>query len=119
MHVLFIHQAFPAQFGQLALELNRRYGWQCSFLIQSLSNCPTPSPEMLERLKLHRIPVSAQFRAQKLTPWAQSYGRYMELAQAVCEGVRSLELRPDLVVGHHGLGPTMLLRELLDCPLVD
>ena len=26
MRVLFVHRAFPAQFGQLALELNRRYG---------------------------------------------------------------------------------------------
>src|SRR5580765_5217607 len=114
MHVLFVHQAFPAQFGGLALELHRRYGWQCSFLIQNLSTCPTPAPEMLERLKLHRIPLSDQFRAQKVTPWAQSYGRYLELAQAVYEGVRTLELQPDLVVGHHGLGPTMLLPEILD-----
>ena len=29
MHVLFIHQAFPAQFGRLALELTRAYGWEC------------------------------------------------------------------------------------------
>ena len=54
MHVLFIHQAFPAQFGRLALELTRRYGWKCSFLIEDLSNCPTPTPEMLEKLQLHR-----------------------------------------------------------------
>ena len=48
MNVLFIHDAFPAQFGRLGLELTRRHGWQCSFLVQSLSSCPTPSPEMLE-----------------------------------------------------------------------
>ena len=30
MHILFIHQAFPAQFGRVALELTKRYGWQCN-----------------------------------------------------------------------------------------
>ena len=76
MHVLFIHHAFPAQFGRLALELTKRHGWKCSFLIQDLSNCPLPTPEMLQQLDLHRIPVSAEWRAQKLTPWSQSYTRY-------------------------------------------
>jgi glycosyltransferase involved in cell wall biosynthesis len=118
MHVLFIHQAFPAQFGRLGLELNRRHGWECSFLIQSESNCPTPTHEMLE-LPRHRIPLSPQFKAQKLTPWAQSYGRFLELAHAVAEGVRALPRKPDLVVGHDGLGPTLLLPEVIDCPTID
>ena len=56
MNVLFIHDAFPAQFGRLGLELSRRHGWRCSFLVQSLSSCPTPSREMLETLELHRCP---------------------------------------------------------------
>ena len=43
VNVLFIHDAFPAQFGRLALELTKRHGWHCSFLVQSLSSCPTPS----------------------------------------------------------------------------
>ena len=38
MHMLFLHDAFPAQFGRLGLELKRRHGWKCSFLIQSLSS---------------------------------------------------------------------------------
>jgi glycosyltransferase involved in cell wall biosynthesis len=119
MHVLFIHQAFPAQFGRLALELTKRHGWKCSFLIQDLSNCPLPTPEMLQRLDLHRIPVSAEWRAQKLTPWSQSYTRYLHLCQAVFEGVRARPgLRPDLVVSHEGLGPALFLPEVLSCPIV-
>jgi glycosyltransferase involved in cell wall biosynthesis len=117
---LFIHQAFPAQFGRLGLELTRRYGWRCSFLIQSLSNCPTPSPEMLQRLEVHRIPDSDRLQAQRLTPWAQSYGRYLDLCQAVFDAVQARpELRPDLVVSHDGLGPALLLPEVLTCPIVN
>ena len=50
MDVLFIHQAFPAQFGRLALELTKRYGWRCRFLVKDVTSCPLPSAEMLEKL---------------------------------------------------------------------
>jgi glycosyltransferase involved in cell wall biosynthesis len=44
----------------------------------------------------------------------------MLLAQGVYEAVRSTpELRPDLVVSHGGLAPTLFLRDLLPCPMVD
>ncbi len=120
MHILFVHLAFPAQFGRLGLELHKRYGWKCSYLVQDLSGCPTPSPEMLKSLTIHRIPVPEQFREKKVVPWSQSYVRYLELSRAVFEAVRAQpDLRPDLVVGHDGLGPTLFLRELLDCPLIN
>jgi glycosyltransferase involved in cell wall biosynthesis len=121
MHVLFIHQAFPAQFGRLALELTRRYGWRCEFLIESLSRCPSPTPEMLATLPMQPIPVSEAFRKSGLIPWPQAYGRYLELCQAVFEAVRTRRgPQPDLVVAHGGSGPpTLFLPEVLDCPLVN
>src|SRR5260370_21343310 len=82
MHILFIHRAFPAQFGRLALELTKRYGWKCSFLIDHISRCPEPSGEMLSRLELHQIPLASAFRSQKNLPWAQPFGHYLELCQA-------------------------------------
>ena len=30
MHVLFVHQNFPAQFGHVARRLVREQGWQCT-----------------------------------------------------------------------------------------
>jgi glycosyltransferase involved in cell wall biosynthesis len=120
MHLLFIHQAFPAQFGRVALELVKRHGWRCSFLVEDLSSCPMPTREMLERLDIRRIPLPVS-SSQPETPWPQIYGRWLELCQAVFESVRGqLDLRPDLVVGHGGRGPlTLLLREVLDCPIVN
>jgi glycosyltransferase involved in cell wall biosynthesis len=120
MHILFTHRAFPAQFGQLALELSKRYGWKCSFLIDHISRCPEPSPEMFTRLELHQIALTPAFRSQKNVPWAQSYGHYLELCQAGYEAVRGIpDLHPDLVVGHAGLAPTLFLSELLDCPVIN
>ncbi len=121
MHVLFIHQAFPAQFGRLALELAKTHGWKCSFLIEDLSTCPTPSQEMLRTLDLHRLVIPAGDKDDKPTPWPQIYGKFLGLAKAVYEGVRDRPaLRPDLVVGHGGRGsPTMFLPEVVDCPIIN
>jgi len=119
MHVLFVHRAFPAQFGRLALELTERYGWKCSMLVQHLSKCPSPSPAMLQKLTIRTLPASAA-SPNSGTPWPQQYGSTIQLGQAVFEVVRQTpELWPDLVVGHGGLIPTLFLRGLLNWPTID
>jgi glycosyltransferase involved in cell wall biosynthesis len=119
MHVLFVHRAFPAQFGRLGLELTERYGWKCSFLVQHLSKCPSPSPAMLQKLAIRTLPGSAA-SPNSSTPWPQQYGSTIQLGQAVFEVVRQTpELWPDLVVGHGGLVPTLFLRGLLSWPTID
>ncbi len=120
MNVLFIHDAFPAQFGRLGLELRRRHGWRCGFLVQSLSSCPTPSPEMLQVLELHQMPLALEHRSSDGIPWPQIYGHYLEQCRTVYEAVRDKPgPRPDLVVAHGGRGaPTLMLREVVDCPII-
>src|SRR5262245_5150524 len=120
MHILFIHRAFPAQFGHLGFELHQRYGWQCSFLVENLTACPPPTPEMLANLAIHRLKLPPELASRKLIPWAQHYGRYLQLCAAVADTVRGLpHLRPDLVVCHDGLGPALFLPDLLPCPVVN
>jgi glycosyltransferase involved in cell wall biosynthesis len=119
LSVLFVHRAFPAQFGRLALELTRRHGWQCHFLVEHVSHCPPPSAEMLAALDVRQWSRVAG-RSDADTPWPQLHGAALERARAVFDAVRARpELRPDLVVGHGGLAPTLLLREALACPMVD
>ena len=121
MRVLFLHDAFPAQFGHVALELTRRHGWECHFLVESMSNCPTPSPEMVEKLDVRPYPLSAEYRKRGPNPWPQIYGTFLELCDAAYQAIRARpELKPDLVVAHGGRGaPTALLRDLLDCPIIN
>jgi glycosyltransferase involved in cell wall biosynthesis len=120
MHLLFIHQAFPAQFGRLGLELHERFGWQCTYLVQDYAACPTPTAAMLEKLTVHRLNLPAEYKARKLIPWAQTYGRFLELCAAVYRGMTELpDVKPDLVVCHDGLGPGLFLPDLLSCPVVN
>src|SRR5262245_1438801 len=121
MHILFIHQAFPAQFGRLALELVRRYDWKCSFLVEDLSNCPAPSPEMLDRLDIQRITLRSAVQSNREVPWPQTYGHWLEHCRGVYDAVRQRpDLRPDLVVAHGGRGPLALfLPDVLTCPIVN
>jgi len=121
VHVLFLHDAFPAQFGRLGLELKRRHGWKCSFLVQSLSSCPTPTTEMLQELDLHQLPLTAEHRSKEGIPWPQIFGMYLEQCQSVFNALRARpDLKPDLVVAHGGRGaPTLFLKDLLDCPIIN
>jgi glycosyltransferase involved in cell wall biosynthesis len=121
MHVLFIHQAFPAQFGRLALELTQRFGWKCSFLVEDLSNCPAPSQAMLQQLDIRQIPLPPAVQSNREVPWPQIYGQWLEHCHTTLESVRSRpDLRPDLVVAHGGRGPMALfLPEVLSCPIVN
>jgi glycosyltransferase involved in cell wall biosynthesis len=121
MHVLFLHDAFPAQFGRLGLELKKRHGWKCSFLVQSLSSCPTPTTEMLQELELLQLPLTAEHRSKEGIPWPQIFGMYLEQCESVFKALRARpDLKPDLVVAHGGRGaPTLFLKDLLDCPIIN
>ncbi len=121
MRVLFLHDAFPAQFGHVALDLTRRHGWECHFLVEAVSSCPAPSPEMLRDLDVRSYPLSDDYRKRGPTPWPQIYGRYLDLCEAAFQGIRSRpDLKPDLVVAHGGRGaPTPFLRDALDCPIIN
>jgi glycosyltransferase involved in cell wall biosynthesis len=120
MHVLFLHDAFPAQFGRLGLELVERYGWRCSYLVRNLSRCPEPTPAMLGRLEIHRYAPPPGPDGDSMPPWPRIYGRFVEQCRAVLDAIRSVpDLRPDLVVANGGRGaPTLFVPDALDCPIV-
>lgn len=117
MHVLFLHQMFPGQFGHVGLELTNRYGWKCSFLAERLSGAPWPTEEMVQKLGVYQIPGAPE--KQEREPWNQSFHRFLDLGLRLFEGARASGLRPDLVVAHGSFMPSFVLRELLPCPVVN
>jgi glycosyltransferase involved in cell wall biosynthesis len=112
MHILFVHQNFPAQFGHVAQHLARDYGCQCTCVSQR----PGGTSDGIRLLQ-----YQPQGGATRQTHYCS---RTFENAVAHCHGVyeacrRHPEIRPDLVVGHSGFGSTLFLRELYDCPIVN
>lgn len=112
MHVLFIHQNFPAQFGHIAAYLVRNKGYQCTFVSQQ----PPGRVEGIERIQYQlrggateRTHYSS--RSFENATW-HSHGIYDALAQRP-------DVKPDLIVAHSGFHSTVLLRELYDCPIVN
>jgi glycosyltransferase involved in cell wall biosynthesis len=112
MHVLFIHQNFPAQFGHIAAYLTRQKSFKCTFV----SQLPSGMTEGIERIQYHLRGGATEHthyssRTFENAIW-HSHGVYDALAQRP-------NIKPDLVVAHSGFMTTVLLRELYDCPIIN
>ena len=113
MHVLFVHQNFPAQFGPFAFRLAAA-GHRCTFV----TNRATP-PEVRGVRVLKYDPKGGA------TPGTHYCGRTFENAVWHTAAVHDLlaahpDVRPDLIVGHSGFGSTLFLRDPYpDTPIVN
>jgi glycosyltransferase involved in cell wall biosynthesis len=113
MHVLYVHQNFPAQFGHIARHLVQKLGWECSFV----SETPAGVVDGIQKLQ-YKITGGA-------TKTTHFCSRTFENAVWHTDGVYQAlkarpDLRPDLIVGHSGFGSTLFLSELYpDTPVVN
>jgi len=114
MHVLYVHQNFPAQFGHIAAHLIEKLGWKCSFVSETEAGSVGG---------IRKIKYSTTGGATRHNHFCS---RTFENTVWHCEGVyRALrpmarEFRPDLIVGHSGFGSTLFLRELYpDVPVIN
>jgi glycosyltransferase involved in cell wall biosynthesis len=105
MHVLYVHQNFPAQFGHIAQHLSRALKWRCTFVSQT----PAGNVNGIEKIQY------------KTTGGATKHNHYcsrtFENTVWHCAGVYEAmrarpDIKPDLIVGHSGFGSTLFLREL-------
>jgi glycosyltransferase involved in cell wall biosynthesis len=105
MHVLFVHQNFPAQFGHIARHLIRTLGWSCTFV------STTPAGEVDG---IRKIAYESKGGARETTHYcSRTFENAVWHAHGVYEACRSHpELRPDVIVGHSGFGSTLFLPEL-------
>ncbi len=112
MHVLFVHNNFPAQFGHIARHLVKNKGFQCSFV------CEHPSGEFDG---VQRIQYKAKGGATKATHYcSRTFENATWHAWGVYEAMKARpDVKPDLVVGHSGFGSTLWLADLYDCPIIN
>ncbi|HEY7117885.1 MAG TPA: glycosyltransferase [Tepidisphaeraceae bacterium] len=113
MHILYVHQNFPAQFGHIARHLVQRNGWRCTFV----SETPAGNVEGIEKVQ-YKIAGGA-------TKTTHFCSRTFENAVWHTDGVYQVlkarpDIQPDLIVGHSGFGSTLFLSELYpDTPIVN
>ena len=114
MHVLFVHQNYPAQFGHVAAHLPRGHGYRCTFV----STQPRAAPSAASSGS--STPPAAGPRPGPTTA-ARTFENAVWHADGVYEALKARpDVRPDLIVGHCGFGSTLFLRELYpDVPVVN
>lgn len=112
MHVLFVHQNYPAQFGHIARYLVEAHGFQCTFVSERPAGTDAG---------VRRIQYQVKGGASKQNHYcSRSFENYIWHTHAVYDAMKAAaDVRPDLVVGHSGFGSTLFLRELYDCPILN
>jgi len=113
MHVLFVHQNFPAQFGHVAGHLIQRHQFRCSFVNERRSGA-VGGIECIQ----YKADGGATKENHYLTRTFENTTRH---AYGVYQAVKARpDLKPDLIVGHSGFGSTLFLRELFpDVPIIN
>jgi glycosyltransferase involved in cell wall biosynthesis len=112
MHVLFVHQNYPAQFGQIAAYLAQRNGFRATFASQQ----PPGTFGGVERIQ-----YQVRGGATEATHYcSRSFENAIWHSHALYEALSARpDIKPDLVVGHSGFLTTVLLRELYECPIIN
>jgi glycosyltransferase involved in cell wall biosynthesis len=112
MHVLFIHQNFPAQFGHIASYLAKNHGFRCTFC----SEKPAGISDGIERIQ-YKVKSGATAKNHFCS---RTFENAIWHTHAVFEAMKARpDIKPDLVVGHSGFGSTLFLRDLYNCPIIN
>ena len=113
MHLLFVHQNFPAQFGHIARYLVQKKGFRCTFV----SETPAGNLGGIEKIQ-YKLRGGATVQNHFCS---RTFENTIWHGEAVYQALKDrADVRPDLIVGHSGFGSTIFLRELYgDVPIVN
>ncbi|MDB5320651.1 MAG: glycosyltransferase [Phycisphaerales bacterium] len=113
MHILYVHQNFPAQFGHIARHLVRQPGWRCTFVSETAAG----QVEGIEKIQ-----YKTKGGATKTTHFcSRTFENAVWHTDAVYNALKARpDIQPDLIVGHSGFGSTLFLSEVYpDTPIVN
>lgn len=113
MHVLYVHQNFPAQFGHIARRLSSDKDWKSTFISQT----PGGMAEGIEKIE-----YKLRSGATRQTHFcSRTFENSVWHCDAIYHTLRQRpDIKPDLIVGHSGFGSTLFLRELYgDTPILN
>src|SRR4051812_18228108 len=108
MDALFVHRAYPAQFGHVADYLARERGWRSTFVSEAVEGVSVlelaAAPGRIERVRYAPVGGATQFHSFH----TRGFENAVAHAQGVYDALKARpDLRPDLVVGHSGFGSTI------------
>jgi glycosyltransferase involved in cell wall biosynthesis len=111
MHVLYMHQNFPAQFGPISAHLVRR-GDRASFVSQSSAG---------HIAGVERIYYTIRGGATSRNHYSScTFENAVWHSHGAYDALRARpDLRPDLVVAHSGFLSAVVVRELYRCPVIN
>lgn len=105
MHVLYVHQNFPAQFGHIASHLAKKPNWKCTFV----SETPGGIVGGVEKIQ-YKITGGATKQNHFCS---RTFENTVWHCDAVYKAMKARpDIKPDLIIGHSGFGSTLFLREL-------
>ncbi len=113
MHVLYVHQNFPAQFGHIAHHLVTKRGYRCTFVSQT----PAGSAGGIEKIQ-----YSIKGGATEQNHFcARTFENSVWHTDGVYAALKARpDIRPDLIVGHSGFGSTLFMCDLYgDIPIIN
>src|SRR5215213_7185433 len=112
MHVMFVHQNFPAQFRYIAPKLVSDFGWKCTFGTEKAGGGLPGVDKVVYTARggatLANHVCTRTFENQV----AQTHGAYAALKARP-------DVRPDLIVAHAGFGSSLFLPYLYDAPIIN
>jgi len=112
MHVLFIHQNFPAQFRYIATRLAAEHGWQISFATERQED------ELPGIRKIIYKPRGGATLSNHMC--TRNFENAVAHAHGVYEALKATpEIQPDLVIAHTGFGSSLFLPYLYDAPIIN
>lgn len=113
MHIAFVHQNYPAQFGHIARYLVKEKKFRCTFV----SRVPGGVEDGVRRIQYN--PKGGA--TEKNHHCTRTFENAVAHSHGVYEAFRTqVSTPPDLIVGHSGFGSTLFLRELYpSCPIIN
>jgi glycosyltransferase involved in cell wall biosynthesis len=112
MHVLFVHQNFPAQFGHVARRL-ATLGHRCTFLSERAR------PNGWDDIDYRQYKVRGG-ATERNHYCSRGFENAIWRCQAVYEATKEQpRIEPDLIVAHSGFGSSLFLSELTDAPVIN
>ncbi len=112
MHVMFLHQNFPAQFRYIAPRLVKEYGWTCTFVTAKAEDS-LPGVE--------KVVYTCKGGATRANHFCtQGFENHVWEAHGVYEMLKQRpDIQPDLIVAHTGFGSSLFLPLLYDAPIIN